>query len=89
MFDETSRQPQTPVMTTNKRVTVYLDPRLHQRVRSRAAKLDQSVSCLVNEALRRTLAEDAADLATFRERAEEPNLSFQEVVQDWKRRGKL
>ncbi len=80
---------QTPVMSTTKRVTVYLDSRLHQRVRSRAAKLDQSVSCLVNEALRRTLAEDAADVAAFRERADEPSLSFQQVVQDWKRRGKL
>ena len=76
-------------MSTTKRVTVYLDPKLHQRVRRQATKLDQSVSCLVNEALRRALAEDAADVATFRERADEPNLSFQDVVQDWKRRGKL
>ena len=76
-------------MPTTKRVTVYLDPKLHQRVRSKAAKLEQSVSCLVNEALRRTLAEDTADLAAFRDRAGEPSLSFQDVVQDWKRRGKL
>ncbi len=76
-------------MPTTKRVTVYLDSKLHQRVRTKAAKLEQSVSCLVNEALRRTLSEDAADLAAFRERAGEPNLSFQDVVQDWKRRGKL
>ncbi len=76
-------------MSTTKRVTVYLDPKLHQRVRRQATKLDQSVSCLVNEALRRALAEDAADLAAFEERASEPSLSFQDVVQDWKRRSKL
>ena len=76
-------------MTTTKRVTVYLDPKLHQRVRRQATKLDQSVSRLVNEALRRALAEDAADLSAFTERASEPSLSFQDVVQDWKRRGKL
>jgi predicted transcriptional regulator len=76
-------------MSATKRVTVYLDPKLHQRVRRQATKLDQSVSCLVNEALRRALAEDAADLAAFKERANEPNLPFQDFVQDWKRRGKL
>lgn len=76
-------------MTTSKRVTVYLDPKLHQRVRRQATKSDQSVSCLVNEALRRALAEDAADLAAFKERAHEPSLPFTDVVQDWKRRGKL
>ena len=66
-------------MSTTKRVTVYL---LYHRVRSRAVDLNKSVSCLVNEALRRTLAEDAADLTVFRERAKEPNLSFQEVAQE-------
>ena len=76
-------------MSTAKRVTVYLDPKLHQRVRRQATKLDQSVSCLVNEALRRALAEDSADLAAFEERAHEPSLPFLDVVQDWKRRGKL
>lgn len=76
-------------MSTAKRITVYLDPKLHQRVRRQATKLDQSVSRLVNEALRRALAEDASDLAAFKERASEPSLSFQDVVQDWKRRGKL
>ena len=76
-------------MSITKRVTVYLDPKLHQCVRRQATKLDQSVSCLVNKALRRALAEDAADLADFEERAGEPSLSFQNVVQDCKRLGKL
>lgn len=37
----------------------------------------------------KALAEDAEDLAAFRERADEPALSFEELVQDLKRRGKL
>ena len=67
-------------MSTTKRVTVYLDPKLQQRVRRKATKLDQSVSCLVNEALRRSLAEDAVDLAAFEERAHEPSLPFTDVM---------
>ncbi len=76
-------------MPTTKRVTIYLDPKLHRRLQSKAAKTEQSVSGLVNEAVRQTLAEDAADLEAFRQRASEPNLAFDDVVQDWKRRGKL
>ena len=35
------------------------------------------------------LAEDAEDLAAFRERASEPYLPFEDVVKDLKRRGKI
>ena len=76
-------------MSTTKRVTVYLDPKLHRRLQMKAAKTEQSVSGLVNEAVRQTLAEDAADLDIFYQRVTEPNLSFVDVVKDWKRRGKL
>jgi len=43
----------------------------------------------VNEAVKLTLAEDAEDLAAFDERAKEPNLRFESVVKDLKRRGKI
>jgi len=35
------------------------------------------------------LLEDADDLTTFRERANEPTLAFEDLVRDLKRRGKL
>ena len=41
------------------------------------------------KSVRRTLAEDAEDLAAFEQRAKEPVLSFEEVLKDMKRRGKL
>jgi hypothetical protein len=44
---------------------------------------------MVNTAVRQTLAEDAQDLAIFAERAKEPALSFEDVLKDLKRRGKL
>jgi hypothetical protein len=72
-----------------RRATVYLDPRLHQALRLKAVETDQSLSDLVNEAIRQSLAEDAEDLAAFDERKKEPNLDFETVVKSLRRRGKL
>ena len=76
-------------MPAAKRATVYFDESLHRALRLKAAETDQSVSDLVNSAVRNTLAEDAEDLAAFRDRAKEPTLSFENLVRDLKRRGKL
>ena len=72
-----------------KRATVYFDPQLHRALRLKAAETDRSLSDLVNEAVRQALAEDAEDLEAFEERAAEPDLPFEAVVRDLKRRGKL
>ena len=76
-------------MADPKRATVYFDPTLHKALRVKAAQTDHSVSDLVNTAVRRSLAEDAEDLAAFDARAKEPNLDFEEMLKDLKRRGKL
>lgn len=76
-------------MSSVRRATIYLDPTLHRALRIKAAETDQSVSDLVNEAVKLILAEDAAGLAAFRSRAKEPNLDFETVLEDLRRRGKL
>jgi plasmid stability protein len=76
-------------MTTAKRATVYFDEGLHQALRVKAAETDQSISDLVNTAVRQNLLEDAEDLAAFRERTKEPTLAFEDLIRDMKRRGKL
>lgn len=76
-------------MADLKRTTVYFDPHLHKALRLKAAQTEHSVSDLVNAAVQRSLAEDAADLAPFGARAKEPNLDFEGVLKDLKRRGKL
>jgi len=76
-------------MNEPKRATVYFDPELHRALKLKAAETDQSLSELVNEAVKLSLAEDAEDLAAFEERAREPNLVFEDVVKDLKRRGKI
>jgi hypothetical protein len=75
--------------TIVKKSTIYFDPQIHKALRLKAAETDSSVSDIVNEAIRIVFAEDAEDIAAFRERAHEPNLSFEEVLKDLKRRGKI
>jgi hypothetical protein len=73
----------------SRRVTVYFEPAVHRALRLKAAETDRSVSDLVNDAVRRSLAEDVQDLSAFEERAHEPSLSFEDVLKDMKRRGQL
>ena len=73
----------------SKRATVYFDSELHRALRLKAAETDRSLSDLVNEAVQLSLAEDAEDLAAFRKRKREPNVPFEDVVKDLKRRGKI
>ncbi|MBM4295543.1 MAG: CopG family transcriptional regulator [Deltaproteobacteria bacterium] len=75
--------------TKQKRATIYFDPDLHRALRLKAAETDHSVSQLVNEAVKLSMAEDMEDLAAFEERTAEPNLPFEKVLKDLKRRGKI
>ena len=72
-----------------KRATIYFDSQLHRALRLKAVETERSLSDLVNDAVRRTLAEDAEDLAAFEERAKEPGLAFEAVLKDLRKRGKL
>ncbi len=74
---------------TQKRATVYFDPALHRALRLKAAETDSSISELVNDAVKAALAEDAADFEAFAAREQEPDYSFEGVVKDLKRRGKI
>jgi hypothetical protein len=76
-------------MSATKRATVYFDASLHRALRLKAAETEASISDLVNTAIRHSLAEDADDLAAFHDRAKEPRVSFEAVVRDLKKRGKL
>jgi hypothetical protein len=75
--------------TIAKKSTIYFDPQIHRALRLKAAETDSSVSDIVNEAIRVIFAEDAEDIAAFAERDHEPNRSFEDVLKDLKRRGKI
>lgn len=74
-------------MSALKRATVYFQPDIHKALRLRAAANDRSVSDLVNDAVRVSLAEDATDLVAFGRRKKERSVSFESFVQSMKRRG--
>ena len=73
----------------NKRATIYFDPNLHLALRLKSAQTDRSVSELVNEAVKLSLAEDADDLTAFEERASEPEMPFEDLVKDLRNSGKI
>jgi hypothetical protein len=73
----------------SKRATVYLDPDLHRALKIKSAQSDQTLSELVNLAIRVSLAEDHDDLLAFDERKDESNLDFEEVLKDLNATGKL
>jgi len=75
--------------TQAKRATIYLDADLHKALRFKAVETSKSVSELVNQAVRQALAEDAEDLAAFAQRADEPLIGYDEMVQRLKRDGRL
>ena len=76
-------------MDQPKRSTIYFDPALHHALRLKAAASDRSISEMVNDAVRLALAEDAEDLAAYELRARERSVSFESVVRDLRKRGRI
>ena len=72
-----------------KRATIYLDPDLHRALRLKAVETDRTISDLVNEAVQLEPSEDAGELEVYGPPATEPELPFEDLVRDLKRRGKL
>ena len=75
--------------TQNKRTTIYLDPELHKALRLKAAATSSTVTELINDAVRESLAEDAEDNAIFAVREKEPLISYDEMVKRLKKDGLL
>lgn len=73
----------------SKRATVYFDPAIHRALKIKAAETTRSISDIVDDALRRELAEDEEDLRAFEERAEERRFSFDKVLKDLKANGTI
>jgi hypothetical protein len=79
-------------MPATKRATIYFDPALHDALRERAAEAKISISDVVNEVIRESLADyedEAEDLADLERRRAEPDIPFEDFVADMKRRGRL
>jgi hypothetical protein len=78
------------MMTTQvKRSTVYLEPDLHKALRLKAIETSMSVSELINNAVRESIAEDAEDLAAFEDRVGEPLISYDAMIKKLKKNGRI
>jgi predicted transcriptional regulator len=71
------------------RATIYLDPELHKALRLKAVETSQSISKLVNDAIKESLAEDAEDIAAFEERVKEPLISYETMIKRLKKDGRI
>ncbi|EXJ11162.1 MULTISPECIES: hypothetical protein [Nitrincola] len=73
----------------SKRSTVYFDPVIHQALKLRAASTESSVSQIIDEAVRLLMTEDQQDLAAIAERVEEPEISYEALINELKAHGKI
>ena len=73
----------------SKRSTIYFEPDIHRALKIKAASTQLSVSELVDEAVRLVMNEDQEDLAAFSERADEKEISYEGLLNDLKRHGKI
>ena len=77
------------MVSETKRATIYMDAELHRALRMKAAENCSSISEIVNHAVKLLLAENNENLAAFDERAKEPLFSFEDVLKELKRKGRI
>jgi len=73
----------------SKRSTVYFDPAIHQALKLKAASTNLSLSELVDEAVRLLMLEDQEDLASVADRGGEPLVTYEALLSDLKKHGKI
>ena len=73
-----------------KRETIDFDPALYDALQERAAEDNVTLSDVVNDVLRESLADgEEEDLDDLERRRNEPNIPFENVLGDMKRRGRI
>lgn len=71
------------------RTTITINDSLFRALKVRAAESDESISSLVEEAIKYQVLEDSEDIESAAERANEPSYSFDELVNTFKAEGLL
>jgi hypothetical protein len=72
-----------------KRATIYLEDDIHRALKLKSVEADKTISHLVNEAIRTTLAEDLDDLADIKDRNKEKTISHEDFLKELKSRGQI
>ncbi len=71
------------------KATLYLDDTLHKALRIKAAETRQSMSDLVNDALKAVLREDIEDISAWKDRRNEKTISYDELLSQLKEDGTI
>jgi hypothetical protein len=72
-----------------KRATIYLEDDIHRALKLKSVEADQTISHLVNDAIRIALAEDLDDLSDIEGRAKEKTVSYEDFLKELKGRGQI
>lgn len=75
--------------TLTKRATIYFDPEIHRALKVKAAETASTLSEIVNELVRNELLEDESDLQVFADRANEPTVTYESLLKELKKSGKI
>lgn len=71
------------------RTTITLNDKLYRALKIRAAESNESISKIVEDALKYQMLEDVYDIEQAKKRENEPTHSFDELVAEFKREGLL
>ena len=71
------------------KATLYLEEPIHKALRMKAAETRQSMSELVNDALKVSLLEDLEDIEAWKERRGDEVISFEGFVSQLKKDGAI
>lgn len=76
-------------MSLTKRATVYFEPDIHKTLKVKAAETSSSISEIINSMLKNEFLADQEDLKVYRERISEPTISYEKLISDLKKNGKI
>lgn len=71
------------------RTTITINDNLYRALKIRAAESDETISSLVEDAIKFQVLEDLEDLQSVKERENEPTLNFEDFVKELKADGLL
>ena len=72
-----------------KRATIYIEEDLHKALKIKAFQADQSISDLVNDAVRVALNEELEDITDAAARKHEKPIAYETFLQELKNRGQI
>lgn len=71
------------------RTTITLNDKLYRALKLRAAESNESISAIVQDAIKFQMLEDLEDIEDAKKRQDEPTHSFDELVAEFKSEGLL